>query len=273
MGRRGTGKTACLNYLAQYALERGWILLSTQGLEFPNELLGFIQPQEDSDLFDQPRFTQDWFQRLQALNGDAFRTVPLKGDYSEFDFFWEEDQIIDERVTREVDTTERSLWDLVDLGSRNVADASKLLPRFIEEIYNLQADQPRVLCLIDDMNFWDHSSEFIDPRTVKPLPSRRLALVDAMAKFAEQTPPNATTAFSLSTHGFMRNGGAYLSQADEVVEMKKYTDAELLTALRHYKISNTFELPISKMDMRWVAWVKGFSGGVPGDVYHLASIL
>ena len=68
-------------------------------------------------------------------------------------------------------------------------------------------------------------------------------------------------------------GGTYLSQADEVVEVKKYTDAELITALRHYKISNTFELPISKMDMRWVAWVKGFSGGVPGDVYHLASIL
>jgi hypothetical protein len=202
VGRRGTGKTACMNYLAQYALEqKDTILISTQGLEFPNEMKGFIKANNarrpDLEIFDQPLYTQHWFSLLLKANADVLAKVPLKGDFSAFDFKWQPDVVYDERYVREVDTEQRTLKDLAELGARNVDWAPDLLYRFVEEIYSLRANEPRVLVLVDDLNFWDHVSEFIHPGKVKPLPSRQLALVDAIARFTHKVTPCATQTQSL----------------------------------------------------------------------------
>ena len=277
VGRKGTGKTACLNYLAQYGLEEDLLLISTQGLEFTHELKGFLESNDDRkegvEIFDQTAFTQDWFVRLLENNGDILKQITLKSDYNDFDFFWEEGVVYDETYKKPEDTVQRTLYDLVDLGSRNISYSSDLLYKFVEEIYQIQEGEAKVLILVDDMNFWDHPSEFLHPYSVKPLPARQLSLVDALSKFTVKAPAQASVVFSLSQRGFMRNLEEHLSHTDQVVEMKPYTDKELLTTVRHYKISNLLEVPRHKMDMKWVAWMKGYSGAVPGEVFHLSCIL
>jgi len=260
VGRKKCGKTTCMNYLAQYGTEQGHIVIATQGLEFSKETLGMLRSNDTRksgvEIFDQPRFTMDWFARLNALNRNSFEKVVLKGDYSMFDFDWSADQVYDERHVKGADTKTRTVADLVDLAIRNPADAPSLLYRFVEEMYSLTPNEPQVLVLIDDMNFWEHPSEFVHPRTVKPIPSRQLALVDALSKFALKAPSNGHVVFSLSSEGFLRNGPTLLAPAQQIVEMTKYSDEELLTALRHYKTSNILEFPSNKMNMRWVAWMK-----------------
>lgn len=277
MGRKGTGKTQCLNYLAQYGYESEKLVISTQGLEFTHEVLGFVESNDDRkegvEIFDQPVYTKDWFGRLCANNESALKKIALKGDYSTFDFEWKEGEVTDERFVKEADTKQRTLYDLVSLGARNVATSADLLYRFVDEIYAISSSEPDVIVIVDDMNFWDHPSEFLHPRRVKPIPSRQLALVDAISKFTKEAPSRSSVFFTMSPRGFMRHGSQHLANANKIVEVEKYTDAELLTALRHYKISRLIEHPTERMDLKWVAWMKGFSGAVPLEVFALAKIL
>lgn len=85
-GPRGTGKSATLHYLAQYARQNGWLLLATNGHEFPCEKLGFIKQSPDKEgHYNQALYSSAWLDKMCRTNESELKQISLKGSY---DYNW-----------------------------------------------------------------------------------------------------------------------------------------------------------------------------------------
>lgn len=269
VGRVGTGKSVLLHYAAQYALENQWILLSTNGLEFPYEKLGFIKPTAEPSrenledlIWHQPNYTQAWFKELISVNEVPFKRVTLKNQYGEL--FGEEGQ-----------SANATLYDLVHVGAENIDSSVAVLDAFVAEIQQVTAEEPTVLTVVDDYNRWDEQSEFYEPIKVQRIPARQLGLVQAFDALIKQPPATGVSLFAPTSTGLLRHMQYHVAAADETVETAKYTDGELHSAVFHYTISSliSYDTIPEGIDKNFIGRVKMMTGSCPKEVYEFAMLL
>jgi hypothetical protein len=160
----------------------------------------------------------------------------------------------------------RTLLDLATLAVVSSEQVNDIVYDFVNEL-KLATEVP-VLVVIDSLNRWDHKTQFHNPVNLhKKLLARQLSLVDAFSEFQTTAPKNGMTLFALSSSARQILGQHYLDQADEVIRVLPYDSHELKQCVLHYK---AHEVIASKVDPWFLARTKGFSGGVPRDVYDVA---
>lgn len=151
----------------------------------------------------------------------------------------------------------------------NLDIAGEIFYDFVEEIK--LATEVKTLVLIDDLNYWDHPSEFRLPSNpFKKIHARNLSMVDAFSAFQTQGPANGVSVFALSTNATMNMSRAHMENATYTVKTEVYTDNELRNAVTHYKVSNLIKADI---DSFLFARVKGLTGGVPKDTFFDAALI
>jgi len=254
-GQRGCGKSATLLYLSDYTRASGWLQLFTTGLEFTHETLGFISPSKTHEgVFDQGRYTAKYFSHLVETQSEALSKIRLKSKQ------------------KHTNSSHQTLLDLVNLGSQNVQIAPDLLWTFVDEVQ--AADEVPTIVLIDDINFWDEKSTFVDPDVKygqKNLSSNKLALVAAFRSFISKAPTRGLTVLATTSTATMRHAKDMLSPFENVVMMKPYSDNELLSAAQHYSVSGMVDTHPEQLTIQWLAICKAISGGSLFVVFLISS--
>jgi len=149
-----------------------------------------------------------------------------------------------------------------------------LAPELIYEFVNTLRHQNNVplLVLIDNLNAWDSVSQFIDAKNAyKPLPSRRLALVDAWSTFQHLSPCYGASMFSTTSHASTK----YLQEHFNMHKVRslflpEYSYREFKHALVHYHVSGVI---LSSVDDDFVGHALSMSGALPKEVFKLAQAL
>ena len=251
-GSHGVGKSALLTYLSLWAKERGWLVVAVRADEFSMEKMGWIQPSSDRpSIFEQPLYTQHWLNQLAASQPQLLSSIALKGSYPFAD-----------------PASCRTLLDLIHMARDDAALATSVLYATVSELRS--AREVAVLVLMDNVNVWDGLSQFVDPdsRTARPLPARRLALVDALSTFQHVAPQLGASVFATTAHATKRNLHSHFNTRKvRPVLLQPYSHRALQHALVHYHVSGVL---IAEVDAQLVGKVKMLSGAMPKDVKQAA---
>eukprot|EP00823_Brevimastigomonas_motovehiculus_P004310 TRINITY_DN281_c0_g1_i1.p1 TRINITY_DN281_c0_g1~~TRINITY_DN281_c0_g1_i1.p1 ORF type:complete len:516 (-),score=135.65 TRINITY_DN281_c0_g1_i1:167-1714(-) len=254
-GERGCGKSIGVATATTYAMQAGWLCLTTVGEEFPNDPFGLITVNKDKPtIFDQSRLTLRFFRNLRDHQAATLKKIQLKcRSYS----------LKSENVTRFV-----TLFDLVSHGSHSVTQSSEVLYDFVEEIR--RTTETRVFVGIDNMNYWDQNSAFLHPKTFLPLPSRQLALVDAFSSFVTDPPVNGFVIFALTSGATMKFAKDYYKSANRLTHCLRYSDEELVKCLRHYRVSGVHSNAVTP---QVYTYMQAISGAIPVDAFIQAQCM
>eukprot|EP00808_Paulinella_micropora_P010471 g5043.t1 len=279
-GRAGVGKTATLHYVAQYAVEQGWLLLSTFGDEFLHERLGFLNPSpHDEAIFDQPRYFAKYLSTLLHSNGELLARVRLKQThYAQYKWALDESKgSFEMEELAKVDAPPgQTLRDLVEYAVKNPSQVAPLLQDIMRELY--LATEVKILVLIDDRNKWDMISSFNDPRKDGrvPLMGHNLGLVDAFTSFTVAAPKNGVCVWATcgQRHAFQRKVPQHLEKAHHHFALDAYNDQELWACVTHYTLSDFCKRPVlhSQVNKNYVAVLKGFTGSVPKEIHNYLNL-
>ena len=252
-GSHGVGKSALLSYVSLWAKERGWLVVPVRADDFSMEKMGWIQPSsERPGIFEQPLYTQHWLGQLAASQPQPLSSIALKGRYP-------------------FAAHCRSLLDLLHVARDDATLATAVLYAAVAELRT--AHEVPVLLAMDNVNVWDGLSEFVDPasRAARPLPARRLALVDALSTFQHVAPQHGASIFATTGHASNRNLHAHFNlRKVRPVLLQPYSHSALQHALVHYHVSGVL---IAEVDAQLVGKVKMLSGAMPKDVKQAALAL
>ena len=298
-GPRGVGKSAAVFYCTEYAFSNGWLVIAAAGREFPNDLVGLLEPSKHPDrsakgIFDQPGFTSNFMGKLIIHQEDLLKQVILKNQ--NYDYEWtpkpREGEAEEDHVWLEYDEgASKTLFDMARLAQHDITQAPSILYDFVEELKQITEYELLFLifrfCLLsrfkvplfscdcripvliafDEINMWDNSSPFPDPANPKvDLPSDRLAMVDAFKCFNTQGPSNGVAVFSSTWACSQRTVQKRLAEATFAVDVKRYDNREMKQAVTHYDASGMLA---RKLDPFLLAHFKGLTGGVGRDVLEL----
>ena len=254
-GSHGVGKSALLAYLSLWAKERGWLVVAVRADEFSMEKMGSLQASSERPaIFEQPLYSQHWLSQLAAEQPEPLSRIAVKGHYA----FAAAAQC-------------RSLLDMLHIARDDASLATSVLYAAVSELR--RAREMPVLVVLDNVNVWDGASQFVDPdsRTARPLPARRLALVDALSTFQHVAPELGASVFATTAHA--TNGRLhehFNTRKVRPVLLQPYSHRALQHALVHYHVSGVL---VAEVDRQLVGKVKMLSGALPKEVKHAALAL
>jgi len=269
-GPRGSGKTVTMNVLSMYAVQNDWLLLSTTADEFPTDHHGFIVPSTTKEgIFEQRRYSSAYLKNLMKTQGYNLKKIQLKRSY---DYEWRDPEKVDTTVT-EVDVAAypapTNLYDLCKQGTIQEEIAALVFYDLVEEVK--LATEVKTMVVIDNINLWDQPSKFRRPENgFKHIYPRELSMVDAFGSFLKSGPSNGLTAFAMCSHATQNFGRKHLSEATYTIKQTIYSDAELKSAITHYKVSR---LIFAEVDAFLLARIKGLTGNVGRDVFFDAALI
>jgi len=112
----------------------------------------------------------------------------------------------------------------------------------------------------------------VDPQNrYRPLPSRRLALVDAFSTFQRVSPSYGASVFATTSHASMAQLPSHFNlRLVHAQYLEPYTEQQLQHALVHYQLSQVLT---PEVDKALVARVRGLSGAIPKEVTKVAALL
>lgn len=262
-------------------------------------------------LYEQARFTAAWFGNLLVTSAPELKQVKLRRSYPYWEpleaeealrrrryrrrvqraalgavinsgesqkrdqEFWDrhcaevEEEVKKTAGTKYPGSEGKTLFDLAQHAARNEDDAPDILYDFVWEIQRTQ-DIP-VTVLVDNLNSWDTVSDFNEAETMKRLDRRQLCMVDAFARLQERPPRNGTFIFALNTsHETLKRAKLHLDKAQQFLRIEPYTDKELSQTLVHYSASGIHHQEVTR---RFIARVKGFTGGAGRDVHEYSWLM
>jgi len=163
-----------------------------------------------------------------------------------------------------------TLYDLVQLAHQDQNLAPVILYDFIDELR--QATEVPVLVLMDNVNVWDVASDYVDRyHHSRPLPARRLALVDAFSTFQHISPSNGASISCTASHSTLTSLPDYFNlRKVRPVLLPAYSHQQLQHALVHYHVCGAL---LNDVTPALVAKVKNLSGGMPKLVQRVARIM
>ena len=126
-----------------------------------------------------------------------------------------------------------------------------------------------MLVLIDNLNVWDVSSDYVDPHYhSRPLPARRLALVDAFSTFCHIAPERGAVVMCTASHATLSGLRDHMNlRKVRPVRLLPYNDQQLKHAMVHYHVSGAL---LSTVTHNLITKVKNLSGGFPKQVQLVA---
>ena len=129
-----------------------------------------------------------------------------------------------------------------------------------------------MLVLVDNVNVWDVASDYVDPHYhSRPLPARRLALVDAFSAFQHVAPSYGAAVCCTASHATLEQLGAHCNlRTVRPVRLGPYSAQQLKHALVHYRVSG---LLLEEVNSPLIAKVKSLSGALPRIVHQIALAL
>jgi len=161
------------------------------------------------------------------------------------------------------------LYGLCEQAMYNVEIAADIFYDFVQEIK--LATEIKTLVLIDNVNVWDHMSEFRDPvNPFKRIPARKLSMIDAFQTFQKTGPSHGLSVFAMASHATLNFGQKHMQEATYTVDQLVYTNDELKTVYLHYKASKMLKSDVNPFLM---ARVKGLTGCVPRDAFFDAALI
>lgn len=224
-----------------------------------SEKFGWLSANTEREgIMDQPIYTQVWLKQVADLQSAQLARIPVTErtnvDWTPLD-------------NQTAQSESRTLLDLINLSIVDVSQAARILYQLVDELRH-QKEVP-VLVLIDNLNAWDSVSDFIDPTNhYKPLPARRLALVDAWSVFQHVSPALGTSVFATTSHANQKHLPAHFNlNKIRATQIQPYNDLELKHALVHYNVSGAL---IDSVDEELIGLLKGLSGSLPKEVHIIA---
>lgn len=256
-GPVGFGKSFSINYIAQYALQAGWLLIPIDANEFSSDVYGLISPnKQDPTIYDQPRMTKKYFEDLinNKLISVALSKIKLKLPASKASLG---------------NTADTTLLDLLQQGCKVASDMTAVLTHFCNEI--AIANEVPVLIAIDSINRWDMDSPFVDPNdTFKQIPSGKLALVNKFTRFVTEAPANGMSVYATSSLYSSEYIDLLRKCAHKSHEMRTLRHEQLVNVMKHYHTSQYIATEATEDN---VAFFKIMTGSIPAQALRVAATL
>lgn len=254
-GESGCGKSATMLYAAGACREFGFLTIAIRPDEFTRLHRGAILPSSSvPGTFDQPGLTQMFLARLLDEQPEQLEKIKLKRGADVYSSYSSASPLV-------------TLADLVRIGASESRSSPQVLRDMVAEI-KLDTEIP-VAVFVDNVNLWDHSTAFSEPRTYKKIMARRLSLVDTFQDFHYRAPANGVSVFSftgLATNKYVETHVGHAIRCSEIT-VPRFTDSELHAAMCHYQVSKVIT---SHVNHFWVHKVKLMTGNIPRDVFRKA---
>jgi hypothetical protein len=237
------------------------------------DLHGGLKPSTTKEgVFNQGRNSRAYLRNLMTTQPAKLKKIKLKREYN---YPWLNVELLNSGATligdqaREGAVAPTDLFGLCEQAMYNVEIAADIFHDFIQEIK--LATELKTLVLIDNVNVWDHMSEFRDPANpYKKIPARKLSMINALQTFQTAGPSNGMSVFCMTSHATLNLGRKHMQEATFTMEQKVYSNDELKTAFLYYKASKMLK---SEVNPFLLARVKGLTGSVPRDVFFDAALI
>ena len=126
-----------------------------------------------------------------------------------------------------------------------------------------------MLVLLDNVNVWDVSSDYVDPHYhSRPMPARRLALVDAFSTFCHLAPARGAVVMCTTSHATLSGLRDHMNlRKVRPVLLQPFSHQQVKHAMVHYHVSGAL---LSDVTHNLIAKVLNLSGGFPKQVQRVA---